>query len=217
MRSFQLLVVEDDEGALRQLVLLLKESLPGSEIAAAQSVQEARGLIAKAIEHDIPYGLAILDFKLPQVGGGNDDVDETLCRTLGDLMPTCIVGHITGYGGDARIVAHIGREHTGRTLGFFLDKKQPNFGRELIKRTKEALYGVWIENEARDLFTQERTPPGPRAAAPRPAGSATSRTMELSLELAHIWPDLSRATQEYVKRFFAVEDSEHGGVSVVKR
>jgi hypothetical protein len=155
-----------------------------------------------------PTGLPILDFKLPQVAGGNDDVDETLCRTLGDLMPASIVNHITGHARDPRIIAHIEREHTGRTLGFFLDKKQPNFGKELVRRTKQALYGAWMEREVRDLFMLESVPhpdgPGGRGVAPRLTGSATSRIMELSLEIAHIWPDLSRATQEHVRRFFAV-------------
>jgi hypothetical protein len=47
--------VDDDEGAPKQLLLLLQESFPGSEIIAAQSVNEALVHITEAIEHDAPY------------------------------------------------------------------------------------------------------------------------------------------------------------------
>ena len=47
MKRFKILVVDDDERALKQLVLLLQESFPGSEITAAQSVEEAMVLITK--------------------------------------------------------------------------------------------------------------------------------------------------------------------------
>jgi len=217
MKSFKILVVDDDEGALEQLVLLLRESFLGSEIVAAQSVDEGMSLIAAVAAQDAAYHLAVLDFKLPQVSGGIDEVDETLCRTLADHMPTTIVSHITGYTRDSRIITHIEREHTGRTLGFFLDKKQPNFGRDLIMKTKQALYGAWVEKEVGDLFTQNAAPHPAGSVARRFAGGATSRIMDLSLEIAHLWPDLSRATQEHIRRYFTVEPNESGTVSVVKR
>jgi CheY-like chemotaxis protein len=213
VKGFKILVVDDDEEALRQLVLLLQESIPGSEFQAAQSVEQAMELMTSVM----PFDLAILDFKLPRVIGGHDEVDETLCRSLGDRMPTTIVSHITGYTRDPRIISHIEREHTGRTLGFFLDKKQRNFGGELIRKTKQALYGAWVEKEIGELFTQNAVPHPAGSVARRFAGGATSRIMELSLEIAHLWPDLSHASQESVKRYFTVEANEPGAVSVVKR
>lgn len=171
MKSFKIFLVDDDESMLEQLVLLLEESFLGSQIMSAQNVDDATRLISLAAAERAPYDLAILDFKLPQVSGGIDEVDETLCRTLAHRMPTTVVSHITGYTGDPRIIAHIERDHTGRTLGFFLDKRQPNFGRALIKQTKQALYGAWVEKKVGDLFTQSAAPHLVAPVARRIAGA----------------------------------------------
>ena len=220
MRGFRILVVEDQPETLEQTMSLLTEAIPGSKIDKAQSVQEAIRMINEALECGESYDLVILDFKLPAEPGGHDSIDESVCKYVGEIMPSTVIGHMSSWLEDPKIVLHLSRDHEGRPLGFILNKRESSWGIQLIAKSKQALHGARIERRIAELFSSQSTPqpdgPSARLAAPRRSGSATNRLMELTLDIAEAWKELSPHTRKTVRKYFVVEDA-NGAISVVKR
>jgi CheY-like chemotaxis protein len=151
MQGFHLLVLEDSPRMAEQVVKLFQDVLPGSNIELALSVDEAVERINARLLVGVPYDLALLDFRLPLRTGEHDDFDESICQLLTEVMPSTIIGHLTAYAGDERIVEHVRRVHTpGRPQGFFLDKRKDV--PQLVPRTLQALYSSRIEREIGELF-----------------------------------------------------------------
>jgi CheY-like chemotaxis protein len=208
MKPFRILVVEDDPKALDQIVKLLRKSIK-ADIEVASNVDAALAMIKAAIEQ--PYQIAILDFRIPKSDpSGHDEVDESICQFLTNTVPETIVSHMTGFRDDQTIQKHIDDVHKSwRAGGFFLDKRDPEFGSRLVSKTREALYGTFVEREIDDLFRG-------RSSASHKSGSITNRIADLCLDISLTWRHMNPATKARVKQFFVVME-EADKVSVFLR
>jgi CheY-like chemotaxis protein len=212
MLDFRILVVEDEDDARRQVVELLREALPEARIDAADTVEKADAVIQDALNRGDSYDVAILDFKLPKSAGFNPEVDDTLCQKLRRLDPGMLVGHITGFPEDPKIIEHINQCHgTGTPRAPIVNKTSATWATELLDKTVEYLYRSRIERGLRQVFGST-TAAGSYERALRPSAAwapdLSSQLVDLTADIAESWPHLDPATRRRVQeQFQVVEDA----------
>lgn len=215
MRSYRILIVDDESTTLEQAPKLLQEALELDSIVAAidraESIENAQHLIRFAAKADQPYDLAILDFKLPAKKGGHPNVDETLCREISERMPKAVVSHITGYAADAGIITHVSRYHDGwRKRGFCIDKRDADFGSKLVLETRRSLLSADIEARLQVLDgwgCGTATDFANRHPGPRVPGPTSNRVMGLCMDISIWWKYLTVPTRTLAKKYFDVDEN----------
>lgn len=215
MRSYRILIVDDESTTIEQAPKVLQEALELDSIIAiidrAESTEDAHQLICSAAEIGQPYDLAILDFKLPTKKGGHPDVDETLCREISELMPNAVISHFTGYAEDAGIIAHVNRHHDGwRKRGFCIDKRDADFGLKLVLETRRSLLSSDIEARLQVLDGWGCGPAtdfAHRHPGPRVPGPTSNRVMGLCMDISIWWKYLIAPTRTLAKKYFEVDEN----------
>src|SRR5262245_10503066 len=107
------LLVEDEPDVLNDLREILRKKFPRIWVDTATSVWQATFRIRQAEAHGIRYHLALLDFKLPEKQGMQDEVDTTVCGLLRGLQVPIL--HFTAYRDDPVIKEHMKEFHGQET------------------------------------------------------------------------------------------------------
>lgn len=210
---FRILIVEDDEKTLQQLKGLFTEEFPGSQIDTAETVTNGLKLIRMVEEANCIYDVTVLDFRLPQKQGDNDEVDESLCLAIRDRMRETLVCHITGHLTDPLVSGHIEKVHLGYSdprAALISKLENVIWPSQLIGKIKAYLYGTRIEKQIDRLFGENKTS---AVTAQRPAiRSSLNRNRGITQELATLcweiqahWHDLDKSLQQRVQTIFHVD------------
>ncbi len=217
MKSFVLLAEDDDETRL-QLSALVEEQISGCSVSAASDVSSGMEVIECAVRDGLSFDAGILDVKLPATAGENLEFDEKLCATFRIRMPKGLVFHITGFGGDPKVRAHMDKDHPpDQPRGFVFDKGA-GFPENLVGALKRYLYNTKIKEALDQVFVPKIGAPIMRGAYVRYGvrpfrRSTTNQLVDLALDISLCWEFLDQSTKDFVQRYFQVDES-HVPVSV---
>jgi DNA-binding response OmpR family regulator len=193
-----ILLVEDKSNTLEELYELLREVFPDALIETASTVAEGKDKIRTAAANDQPFGIAILDFKLPTHKGLNPEIDESLCREIKSRMPETLVIHITAFHEDPAVARHITQYHTGiNAPKVELIQKTAYWPEKLLSEIKTYL----IRRQLDILFEGQADVPETRKAKSS-SGSLTHSLAALSRDITTYWWDLDDATRERIGEYF---------------
>ncbi|OGW16671.1 MAG: hypothetical protein A3G93_00470 [Nitrospinae bacterium RIFCSPLOWO2_12_FULL_45_22] len=211
---FRILIVEDIELTLEQLEKTLSEEFPQSTIDTAETVKEGLERIEAAVDKGQHYHAAVLDFKLPEDKGKQDEVDESLCEKIRHEMPDIIVAHISAYPGDPKIQDHVKNYHLDRrdSSAALISKDEVDWPSELVKKLKEFLYGTRIEEQINNLFRKQpvsayREPIYRRRTGTIGNGSVTHELAALFRDILENWTALDDRLRTRIMSLFRVDTS----------
>jgi DNA-binding NarL/FixJ family response regulator len=210
MSRFRILLVEDEELAREALSDLLRRRIPECDIDAFGDVASAKTAIERLAAQSMPCDIAILDFKLPKsLGEAAVEIDETLCHLVSSLMPDAIIVHITGWMKDEKVRHHLDTVHQPASAGFSFDKEEKDNVADLIRRTKQTLYGRLIERELRGLESQTGAE-GLRGREDLSALSTTGMMNRVCQDIETYWEDLHPALRARLEGLFGFEQQPDG-------
>jgi hypothetical protein len=149
-------------------------------------------------------------------------VDESLCEAIRDSMPRTLIGHITGFLDDPTIKSHVERTHPFTDpRGFFIDKRDADWGTDLLNQTRTYLYTFRIKAQMEQLFGRAGTTAAPaseyaRFSASGPGVSLTTSIASLCSDIGQCWKYLDGTTRHRIAAQFSVDESSDPPFVVLK-
>jgi CheY-like chemotaxis protein len=210
---FRILIVEDDENTSKTLQEYLSTEIPEARVDCALTVKEAHRHIEAAYNDKDLYDAVVLDIKLPKDYGSFPEFDESVCRSIKEVMRKTIVAHISSHLDDLIVKDHIKRLHDEDVDRSFLLPKESEFALRLESKLKTFLYGIQIENQMDKLFGSDDEPAfssrnRSRRARAGDERSVTHELAALSRNIAAHWDSLDGSLQARIKRTFEVTTSD---------
>ncbi len=205
MIKFRILLVEDEPEARRQMKTLLTTLIPDCKVKDYGDVTSAT-LAIKELAGGPPFDVAILDFRLPKTFGGKEEIDESLCALVREVMPDALIVHITGYLGEEPVKNHVNRLHPPhKPRGLILGK--PGNPPQDMSRIRSALYAQCIDRRL-DELGRGLAPYVFRGRPELSSQSTTTLITDLCNDLSAYWPYLDDQMKERLLQYFDHEESE---------
>lgn len=206
---FRVLLVEDFAPTLNELKELLLLKISGIKVDLADTVEEGEKLIRSLYKQGEFYSAGILDFKLPLKKGENDEVDESLCCLIRQLMPLTFVIHITGYPEDPDILKHMKDCHSDHwdPHGKIVSKRKSGWSDSLVETLKIYLPRAHIKIQMDQLFGLK----GRAAGLGQSRGGGftgidlTQAIGDINRDIITYWDNLDEKLQRDIKQRFNVE------------
>lgn len=206
---FRILIVEDMEEDSQLLKEYVAKQLPEAHVEAAQNVQEGREMILRARDEGRLYDAVILDFKLPESAGEQEEIDESLCIDIGGKMPDAVVVHLTAFMKDEKVQEHMKLVHAqkvDKSAGF--SKLDVTYPKQLVACLRNYLYGARVEGRLKALAPYADEPaPATNARRNRSSfaeGSLTHEIASLQREISTHWDDYDERLKAKIQRVFRV-------------
>jgi CheY-like chemotaxis protein len=209
---FRFLVVEDNESTLRMLASLLSEEFEESAIDTAGNVAEGSQRLETSFKEGKTYDVALLDFSLPSISGGEEKIDHSLCEEFRSMNPRSLVIHMTAWDKEGAVLDHLAKSHSEPPGPWpvLVSKREVDWPVVLLRRLKTSLFSREIAMQMDEVFSH--LPPaggsGRAAALRRPTareGGVTHRLAVLMQNIEQHWPDLSETLKERIRATFVVD------------
>jgi CheY-like chemotaxis protein len=220
---YRFLIVEDLPTTLKPLVGFIEESFEEQLlIETAADSSTAIRVIEHAVANDIQFDAVILDFRIPLASGERPQIDETVCRTIRELMRGTLIVHITGHPDDKRVLDHVrlvDLNPLSPNRAVVVSKLQRvKWASDVVRHLKQYLYGTPIHLQLDQLFP---TSTGlkdlgrrGRQGRGRSHGRGTHALAAVIRDIVNHWSDLDDDLKERIRATLTVEEDSDGRVRV---
>jgi CheY-like chemotaxis protein len=191
----RILIVENEPGTVAALESDLRKVLPSSIIKSVGTVVEGQEQLNDAYDHQTPFDIALLDFKLPHDRSSGDEVADLQLGQLRD--EATLIVQMTAYPEDPDFQRiKLPPESAAAANRLFIAKDvEKDWTIEIAKACVRHVHSARIRQEFERLFGEEASPPrlGRHEGRPGSGRSNLARSSEIAVLCdiagAH-WDDL---------------------------